>query len=124
MTIASFQDLNTRQLDTLREVGSIGMGNAATALSQILGKEVRVSLPKVRIMECNEAIRWIGGPEIVTAGVLVQLSGKINGLMLSVQQLEFANLILESIHCKTVSEYSELTEIQLSALTEVGNILI
>lgn len=66
-----FEELNLLELDTIREIGSIGTGNAATALSSMLGAEVRISLPQVRIMGYNEAIDWIGGPEAITSGVLV-----------------------------------------------------
>ena len=111
-------------MDTLREVGSIGTGNAATALSQMLGRPVRIEQQEVRIMEYNEAIEWIGGPEEITAGVLVKLSGQLTGIMLSVQPLEFVNIVLESIMGMTVSDYSELTEMEHSALVEVGNIMI
>ena len=91
----NFDELNVLELDTIREIGSIGTGNAATALSSMLGCEVRIDVPEVRIMGYNEAIDWIGGPEAITAGVLVHMSGELNGIMLSVQQLEFVNLVLE-----------------------------
>ena len=120
----NYDELNSLELDTLREVGSIGTGNAATALSQMLNKEIRITLPEVRIMEYNEAIEWIGGPEEVTAGILVKLGGQINGIVLSVQQLEFVNLVLESMMEKGVEDYSQLTDIESSALIEVGNIMI
>ena len=76
MRIKNYNELNSLELDTLREVGSIGTGNAATALSALIGEEVRIELPEVRIMEYNEAIEWIGGPEEITAGVLVKMSGQ------------------------------------------------
>ena len=124
MAIKSFDELTSLEMDTLREIGSIGTGNAATALSQILGKEVRITLPEVRIMGYNEAIEWIGGPEAVTAGVLVKLSGQMNGIMLSVQKIEFVNLVLESMLGKTVEDYQHLGELEQSALIEIGNIMI
>ena len=120
----NYQDLNGMELDTIREIGSIGTGNAATALSDMLGCEVRIDMPEVRIMGYNEAIDWIGGPEVITAGVLVHMSGELNGIMLSVQQLEFVNLILERMMERTVSNYEELNELDHSALVEVGNIMI
>lgn len=120
----NYQDLNGMELDTIREIGSIGTGNAATALSSMLGCEVRIDMPEVRIMGYNEAIDWIGGPEVITAGVLVHMSGELNGIMLSVQQLEFVNLILERMMERTVSNYEELNELDHSALVEVGNIMI
>lgn len=124
MNIKNYNELNFLELDTLREIGSIGTGNAATSLSQLLGETVRITLPEVRIMEYNEAIEWIGGPEEITAGVLVRLSGEINGIMLSVQKLDFTNLILSHMMEKTVEDYQELQELEQSALVEVGNIMI
>ena len=119
-----YEDLNGLELDTIREIGSIGTGNAATALSSMLGCPVRIDMPEVRIMGYNEAIEWIGGPEVITAGVLVHMFGEINGIMLSVQQLDFVNLVLERMVDRTVSSYEELTELDRSALVEVGNIMI
>ena len=120
----TYEELNGLELDTIREIGSIGTGNAATALSSMLGCEVRISMPEVRIMGYNEAIDWIGGPEAITAGVLVHMSGELNGIMLSVQQLEFVNLVLERMMDRTVEHYEDLTELDRSALVEVGNIMI
>ena len=120
----NFDELNGLELDTLREIGSIGTGNAATALSSMLGCEVRIDLPEVRVMGYNEAIDWIGGPEVITAGVLVRLGGEINGIMLSVQQLEFVNLVLQRMIGRETPGYEELEELDRSALVEVGNIMI
>lgn len=124
MNLNSYDQLNSLEIDTLKEIGSIGTGNAATSLSQILGKAVRITLPEVRIMEYNEAIEWIGGPETVTAGVLVKMGGQLNGIMLSVQQLEFINLVLQSMLRLEVKDFMELDELGKSTLVEVGNIII
>lgn len=120
----TYEELNGLELDTIREIGSIGTGNAATALSSMLGCEVRIDMPEVRIMGYNEAIDWIGGPEVITAGVLVHMSGELNGIMLSVQQMEFVNLVLQRMVGRTVTDYTELTDLDRSALVEVGNIMI
>lgn len=123
MDIKSYNDLSGMEIDALREIGSIGTGNAATALSQLLGKPVKINLPEVRIMGYNEAIEWIGGPEAITAGVLSQMGGEINGIMLSVQQMEFINLVLGTMLDESVTDFSQLTELDISALVEVGNIM-
>ena len=124
MILKSYDELNFLELDALKEVGSIGTGNAATSLSALIGRPVRIQQPEVRIMEYNEAIEWIGGPEPITAGVLVGMSGQLSGIMLSVQQLDFVNLVLESMMDQRIEDYEELDEIGRSALTEVGNIMI
>ena len=122
--IKTFDELSSLEIDTLREIGSIGTGNAATALSTLLKREVRITLPEVRIMGYNEAIEWIGGPETVTAGVLVRMSGQMNGIMLAVQQLDFVNLVLGSMLGTTIENYENLDELRKSTLVEVGNIAI
>ena len=122
--IKDYSDLGSLEIDTLKEVGSIGTGNAATALSSLIGQQVRIQVPEVRIMGYNEAIEWIGGPEEITAGVLVKMSGQINGIMLSVQQLDFVNLVLESMLGRSVENYYGLHEMETSALIEIGNIMI
>lgn len=71
-----------------------------------------------------EAIEWIGGAEEITAGVLVKIGGEINGIMLSVQQMEFVNLILESMLKRSIHDYAALEELERSALVEIGNIMI
>jgi len=124
MYIRNYDELNSLQIDTLREIGSIGTGNAATSLSSMLGRKINITLPEVRIMGYNEAIEWIGGPEEITAGVLVKLSGQINGIMLSVQPLEFVNLALESILGESITDYAQLSEMENSVLVEMGNIMI
>ncbi len=117
MTIKNYDELSALEIDTLREVGSIGTGNAATALSSI-------TYPEVRIMGYNEAIEWIGGPEVITAGVLVRISGQMNGIMLSVQPLEFVNLVLGTMLDDRLDDYTQLTDLGSSALVEIGNIMI
>ncbi len=54
MGMKNYDDLNSLEMDTLKEVGSIGTGNAATSLSSLIGKPVRIMQPEVRIMEYNE----------------------------------------------------------------------
>lgn len=108
----NFDELNVLELDTIREIGSIGTGNAATALSSMLGCEVRIDVPEVRIMGYNEAIDWIGGPEVITAGVVVRMGGEVNGIMLSVQQIEFVNLVLGHMVGREIEDYSQLTELE------------
>ena len=124
MIIKNYNQLSSLEIDTLREIGSIGTGNAATALSQMLNREVRITLPEVRIMEYNEAIEWIGGPEAVTAGVLVKMGGQLSGIMLSVQNLEFVNLVMNSMFNEHVDSFENLGELGQSGMVEIGNIMI
>ena len=124
MDLRKYEDMNSLQIDALREIGSIGTGNAATALSSMLGMEVRIPLPEVQILEFNAAVEKLGGFETISAGIISDLRGEINGLMLALFQQDAINLLLGKMMGKKINDYDELTEIENSAIIEIGNILI
>ncbi|MFV0515948.1 MAG: chemotaxis protein CheC [Aminipila sp.] len=124
MAIERYEDLDSMQLDALKEIGNIGSGNAATALSEAIGKPVNIDIPTVKILDINEAVEALGGAETIVAGILVKLEEGIHGAMMSIQTLEVINLILESLLGTTVEAYEDMDEMQLSAITEIGNILM
>ena len=55
MKIRNFEDLNLQEVDTMREISSIGTSHAATALSKFLQKEIRITLPQVSILGYEDA---------------------------------------------------------------------
>lgn len=124
MKIRHYEDMNLQELDVMKEIGSIGTSHGATALSKLLSKEIRISLPEVNILGYEEAVNRIGNPEEIVAAVLVKMDGDVEGLMLFLFNLDFANTILEKLMGKRVADFTELDEIAYSALVEVGNIII
>ncbi len=124
MGIEKYEDMSALELDVIKEIGSIGTGNAATALSQVLKKRTKMSLPDVYILGYNEAIEMVGTPEEIVAAVLVKMSGEINGIMLFVLKMDFINAVLSSVLSKKIEDYMDLTELEKSALEEIGNIII
>ncbi len=120
----NFSELEQIHIDTLREVGSIGSGNAATALSSLLGRQIRMTQPEVKFMSSQDMVGMIGGPENIVLGLLVSLSGDLSGIMLYVQELDFINVVLESFFNEKKLSYEDITDMELSAIVEVGNIMI
>jgi len=120
--VTSYEELNELQLDAIREVASIGSGNAATALSSLLSQPIKISMPSVELMDYNKAVSILGGPETIAGGILVRLTGDMNGIILYLQELNFINMIMQSIFNKTVDSYESLGEMEISALIEIGNI--
>lgn len=124
MTINKYEDLDMMQIDALREIGNIGAGNAATALSNFIGKAVNIDVPTVSILDINRAVEKLGGPEKIVTGLLIRIEGEVEGAMLSIQDLEVINLLLESLFGMKVENFEEIDEMQFSAISEVGNILM
>lgn len=124
MTINKYEDMNAMELDIIREIGSIGTGSAATALSSFLNRTIRMTIPEVSVLDLEEAIQRIGTPEEGIAAVLVRMSGEMDGIMLFLLKLDFINEVLSHILEERTKDYSELEEMEISALTEIGNIMI
>ena len=124
MTISNYEDLDGMQLDALREIGSIGAGNAATSLSNFLNKQVSIDPPTVSIIGMNEAVDKLGGPEKIVAGLLIRIQGEFEGAILSIQDLDVINMLLESLYGIRVDDFAQVDELQFSAISEVGNILM
>ena len=114
-----YKSLSEMQLDALREVGNIGAGNAATALSQLINKKVDMTVPAVNIISFNDIFEKIGGEEIVI-GVLVRVLGDTPGNILFVFQQDTA---LELIEQLTGNKEDSISDIGNSVLCEVGNII-
>lgn len=124
MKLHSYEDMNLQELDVMKEIGSIGTSHAATALSQLVLKEVRITIPEVQILGYDAAISKIGQEEKIVGATLMKMSGELNGLMLFIYDINFANDILSKLIGKEYSNFEEMDELPLSALTEVGNIII
>ncbi|HEX6922249.1 MAG TPA: chemotaxis protein CheC [Bacillales bacterium] len=116
-----YDHLNKFQLDTLREAGNIGAGNAATSLSELLGKKIMMEVPEARIVSLTEVTDLVGGAEQLVAAVFLRINGDIPGSMFLVISVEEANQLIR--YLADDPEISVEKEMGPSALQEAGNIL-
>lgn len=117
-------ELNENYIDILKEIGNIGAGNAATSLSEMLSKRIDMNIPEVNLLEYNDIVESIGGAENVVVGILVNFEGEINGVILFLLKREFVHLILNSLLETDLESFEDITEMGISALSEIGNIMI
>ena len=122
--LKSYEDMNLQELDVMKEISSIGTSHAATSLSKLLQKEVRISIPEVSVLSYEETVDRMGNIEELVAATLVQMSNEVNGLMLFVFKLDMANVVLEKLIGRKYESFEEMDELDYSALEEVGNIII
>lgn len=113
-----YSNLSALQLDALKEVSNIGAGNAATALSMLIGKKVDMTVPAVNVVRLDDIVEENGETEV--AGTVVRVLGDIAGNML----LVFENSTSENIIKKLVgSKQSPESEMGSSVLCEIANII-
>jgi len=118
-----YNHLTDIDLDMLRETGNIAAGNAMTALGKLLGRTLDMSVTKVHVQNIQQLIYALGNPEEYIAGMLINVYGDLNAMLLLALETESAmktvNLMLE----KNVTCVEEFDEIDFSVLCETGNIL-
>lgn len=117
--------LSSFELDILKEIGNIGAGNAATALSNLVNRKIEMNVPSAQIVTFDEMMELAGGIDRVVAAVYLEISGDVSGNMFFVLPVERASLFIQQMLGS--NEYSlekpPYSEMALSAFQELGNIL-
>ncbi|MBQ3600322.1 MAG: chemotaxis protein CheC [Lachnospiraceae bacterium] len=116
-------DLNNMRYDVLREIGNIGAGNATTALSQLINSRVDMTVPKVDLLNFQELADVVGSAEDIVVGILFNLSGDIQGMMMFMMEYTAAHHLVNCLTGKEKENMEAFTEFDLSALKEIGNII-
>ncbi|HEY6826209.1 MAG TPA: chemotaxis protein CheC [Gemmatimonadaceae bacterium] len=114
--------LKVLQLDALREVANIGAGHAATALSQMVGETIMITVPTINIARLEEVPVQMTDPDEPVAAVLMHMVGDLTGRTLLVLPRRTAVRLASRLLKKQQSE-EMLSEMGQSAIKEAGNIL-
>ena len=117
------RSLKALQLDALREVANIGAGHAATALSQMIGGTIMISVPTINVSRLEEVPPQISAPEEPVAAVLMHMLGDLTGRTLLVFPKPTAARLAELMLRRPAGSSPELGEMEQSAIKEAGNIL-
>lgn len=120
----NFNILSKELLDALKELGSIGAGHAANALSQLADKKIMISVPEVKIAFLKKIIELVGPPENLVAAVYMKLMGDTQGRAMLIFPRQSAFNLVDILMKRTAGQTNFLNEIDCSAIKEVGNILI
>ena len=116
------RSLKALQLDALREVANIGAGHAATALSQMIGGTIMISVPTINVSRLEEVPPQISAPEEPVAAVLMHMLGDLTGRTLLVFPKPTAAR-LAALMLRRPGSSEEMGDMEQSAIKEAGNIL-
>ncbi|MCL2009076.1 MAG: chemotaxis protein CheC [Synergistaceae bacterium] len=118
---------NYLQLDAIKEVGNIGTGNAATALSQLLSCMIDMDVPKADLVSIYSIADYYGDPDTPVAAVFVRSLGEFGCSLIFIQNEEDANLMVDLLLKQQFGGYmpEDLPQEMIdSAIAEVGNIIL
>ena len=119
----SLDHVNDMYVDVLRELGNIGAGNATTAIAKMLGSRLNMQVPKVELMEASKLGGAICDEEETVVGIFLEVCNDISGSMMFLMKMDSAHIIVNKLMMRE-QEYDEpFSEMDLSALKEIGNII-
>jgi chemotaxis protein CheC len=118
-----YDQMSDFEMSVLSEIGNVGAGNAATALSHILADRVNMSVPDLRILDVSKMTTLLGGPENEVVGILVNMDKDVRGMMLFLLERRFVCKLIEVLLDEKINDFSEISDMGRSAIMEIGNIL-
>ena len=118
-----YGNLNSIQLDILKEITNIGAGNAATALADILADRVSMSVPDLQITDISNIAEVLGGPENEVVCVLLSVTNDMEGVLMFILEKQLTHALMSLLLNKQISDWAQIDEMDMSMLKEIGNII-
>ncbi|MCM1565388.1 MAG: flagellar motor switch phosphatase FliY [Dehalobacter sp.] len=111
--------LTDMEKDAMGEIANISMGTAATTLSQLVGKRVEITAPKVELTTAQKIFEDYPVPHVL---IDVKYKKGIEGSNMLVLSREDGSIIVDLMMGGTgKSPTNELSDIQLSGISEAMN---
>lgn len=123
MSRFDLKHVSSEYFDILKEIGNIGAGNATTALAQMLNRKVDMKVPQVQLLDFKEVGAVMGGEEQIMAGIYLLVEGDITGSIMFLLRQDSARELVGKLLGMPAQDGSSMTEMELSALKEIGNII-
>lgn len=115
--------LQLLEIDTLKEIGSMGASHAANSLSSMIGEKVTIEVPRLEVIPVEQIPKFIGGPEEHAAGVFVKYHGDLDATFMVLFPLKASIEVTEIILGRRHERREELTEMETSAIQEIGGMM-
>lgn len=116
--------LNKLQKDALSEIGNIGASHAANSLSHLIKEKVEIQVLELDAMPVGDLAKLMTGQKGKVAGVQARLKEEITGNMMLIFPLGHALRLADLLMGREIGSAKALSEMDVSAIQEVGNIMI
>jgi chemotaxis protein CheC len=116
--------LSPLQLDALKEVSAIGMGNATMTFAELIGSKVGVKMSSLELAPVASVADVLGNRNLLVTGVFLRMRGDITGVSLLLLPRESAILLADILNGRGEGSPSvSLNELDRSALAELGSMI-
>ncbi len=117
------KSITSAQIDALREIMTIGAGNAATALSSLLKRRVDIAVPSVHLRNISDFTEIFGGAESAISAVYMRLSEGISGAMMMTFDYKTVISLADILSGRAPGSSSSCDEVGISSIKETMSII-
>ncbi len=119
----TLDEVNSKYLDVLKEIGNIGAGNATTAIANMLNLRIDMQVPDVAFLPVEQLGSAIGSEEEVIVGILLGVNQDIEGTMMFLMDMPSAMHLVNRLMMRADDYAEPFDDMDLSAIKEIGNII-
>lgn len=119
----TLEEVNNMYLDVLKELGNIGAGNATTAIANMLGIKIDMNVPNIRLMQVSKLGMAVGAEDETIVGIFLEVENDIEGSMMFLLDIPSARYLVNKLMMQEKAAEGKFSDMELSALKEIGNII-
>ncbi|MEG6617306.1 chemotaxis protein CheC [Peptococcaceae bacterium 1198_IL3148] len=115
--------LTDMHMDVLKEIGNIGLGNAATSLAQMVNKKIDMEVPQTKFVSLDDAMNLVGGLEEIVACATLHVDGDVPSQILFVFNQASTLYLVDMLMGLEKGTTQQLDEMGESVVKEIANVL-
>ncbi|MFA5937613.1 MAG: chemotaxis protein CheC [Candidatus Paceibacterota bacterium] len=118
------EEVSTSHLDVLREIGTMGAGRAATALSEIINTTVEISVPEAKLIPAAQFASIVSAEEKTSFVLVIVLEGELGGRVFFLLSPHEARMLGAMLLCTEPDKISFEDAMFQSSIKEALNIIV
>ena len=119
----TLDEVNSKYIDVLKEIGNIGAGNATTAIANMLSLRIDMKVPEVAFLPVEKLGSAIGAEDDIIVGIMLGVEQDIDGSMMFLMDMQSAHHLVNRLMMRPDDYAESFDEMDLSAIKEIGNII-
>lgn len=120
--MTNIPQLSELEEDLLNEIFNLGVGNAASALSQMVKQEIKLSIPEISFLNADELSTLLGIDKLLSS-VSQKISGPFNAQSVILFPDSDSLEIVRKLLGDNITDES-IAELQNEAMSEIGNVVL
>lgn len=115
-------NITEEEKNILKEVANIGLGNASTAIQQLMNKPVKIEIPQLNVISKKDIYSYFKDTEVLL-GLHLRLLEDLTGSIITLFNKDDALALIDTINNREPGTTKHFDDFQVSTIKEIANII-